>query len=1051
VIEVNPRVSRSSALASKASGYPIARVSAKIAVGMTLDEIQIANTPASFEPTLDYVVTKMARFPFDKFATASNKLSTQMKATGEVMSVGRTIEESLLKAVRSLEIGVCHVHMPKFDKTPDAALLQYVSIGTDDRVFAIAELLRRGADPGVIASATRIDLLFIDRIRAIVEYEKVLREHPGDTEHLRQAKRMGFSDKFVARLWGVGETDVYELRRKLRLFPVYKMIDTCASEFESYIPYFYATYEDENESIVSDKRKILVLGSGPIRIGQGVEFDYSTVHAIKTIKESGYEAIIINNNPETVSTDYTTSDKLYFEPLTPEDVMNVIELEKPEGVIASLGGQTAINLAEPLMKRGVKIIGTDFAAIEKAENRDAFEKVMESLGIPQPVGRAVTNIEDGVRAAETIGYPVLVRPSYVIGGQNMTIAYADKEVRAYMRTILLTGIENPVLVDKYMPGIELEVDVISDGEDVLIPGIMEHIERAGVHSGDSIAVYPPYNLTDGMKKELIDCSERLALALGTKGLVNIQYLIYEGRLYVIEVNPRASRTVPYISKVTGVPMVDLASRVMLGAKLKDLGCGTGLVRTPPYFAVKVPVFSFEKLADVNSYLGPEMKSTGEVLGVGKNMNEALFKGLTAAGIRVPSAGKMGVLLSLDDRDHYGLMALAKKFFDLGAAMYATETTARAIRQLGIDVVEIPGIKQSDDAFKLLESGKIRYIVYTGAVFDQTMDDYIALHRRALSLSIACLTSLDTANALADILKSRYNERNTELVDLNHMRASRSRLRFSKMQCAGTDYIVVDNRDGRVSCAESLCVSLCDRHFGIGGDGIALIEQSDVADARMRMFNRDGSAGGMAGACLMLVGKYLYDKGIAAKEVVTVEAGGNVKRVELFLSDGRVSSARVDMGVPEFSPARVPVNLPGAEIVDRPHVFAGKEYRITCLSLGNPHCVTFVERVDALDLAKLGPAFEGADIFPERVNASFARAVSERMLKLRTYERSNGETLACGTGACAATVAAVKNGLCREGEDIAVKLPGGDLIARYERGRVSLTGETNLAFEGEIEY
>ncbi|NLF27594.1 MAG: diaminopimelate epimerase, partial [Clostridiales bacterium] len=478
---------------------------------------------------------------------------------------------------------------------------------------------------------------------------------------------------------------------------------------------------------------------------------------------------------------------------------------------------------------------------------------------------------------------------------------------------------------------------------------------------------------------------------------------------------------------------------------------TGLYRTPPYFAVKVPVFSFEKLADVNSYLGPEMKSTGEVLGVGKNIHEALFKGLTAAGIRVPSAGKMGVLLSLDDRDHYGLMALAKKFYDLGATMYATETTARAIEQLGIDVNGIGGLKQSDDAFKLLEGGKIHYIVYTGAVYDQTMDDYIALHRRALSLSIACLTSLDTANALADILKSRYNERNTELVDLNHMRAERSRLRFSKMQCAGTDYIVVDNRDGRVSCAESLCVSLCDRHFGVGGDGIALIEQSDVADAKMRTFNRDGSAGGMAGACLMLVGKYLYDKGIAAREIVTVEAGGNVKRVELFVSDGRVSSARVDMGVPEFAPARVPVNLPGEEIVDRPHAFAGKEYHITCLSLGNPHCVTFVERVDALDLAKLGPAFEGADIFPERVNASFARAVSERMLKLRTYERGNGETLACGTGACAATVAAVKNGLCGEGEDITVKLPGGDLIARYERGRVWLTGETNLAFEGEIEY
>ena len=1035
VIEVNPRVSRSSALASKATGYPIAKVAAKIALGYRLDEIKndvTGKACACFEPAIDYVVVKLPRWPFDKFAGASRRLGTQMKATGEVMAIAPTFEAALMKAVRGSEIGMDTLNLKQ-----DGDIRKRLAAMDDRRLFTVFEAIAAGVSFDEIFEITRIDRFFLGRLRKLADFEK----NPSYAE----GKRLGYTDKALKRL-GVDAPGAF-------LFS-YKMVDTCAAEFDAETPYFYATTDkacDSRRFPRSGRPTIVVLGSGPIRIGQGIEFDYSSVHCVRALREMGYEVAIVNNNPETVSTDYDTADRLYFEPLTEEDVLSVVAAENPVGVVVAFGGQTAVKLAKALDRHGIRILGTSAEGIDLAEDRDRFDKMLESLGIRRPAGMGVLTEEEAVLAANKLGYPVLVRPSYVIGGQNMTIAYADKEVRAYMRTILLTGIENPVLVDKYMPGIELEVDVISDGEDVLIPGIMEHIERAGVHSGDSIAVYPPYNLTDGMKKELIDCSERLALALGTKGLVNIQYLIYEGRLYVIEVNPRASRTVPYISKVTGVPMVDLASRVMLGAKLKDLGCGTGLVRTPPYFAVKVPVFSFEKLADVNSYLGPEMKSTGEVLGVGKNMNEALFKGLTAAGIRVPSAGKMGVLLSLDDRDHYGLMALAKKFFDLGAAMYATETTARAIRQLGIDVVEIPGIKQSDDAFKLLESGKIRYIVYTGAVFDQTMDDYIALHRRALSLSIACLTSLDTANALADILKSRYNERNTELVDLNHMRASRSRLRFSKMQCAGTDYIVVDNRDGRVSCAESLCVSLCDRHFGIGGDGIALIEQSDVADARMRMFNRDGSAGGMAGACLMLVGKYLYDKGIAAKEVVTVEAGGNVKRVELFLSDGRVSSARVDMGVPEFSPARVPVNLPGAEIVDRPHVFAGKEYRITCLSLGNPHCVTFVERVDALDLAKLGPAFEGADIFPERVNASFARAVSERMLKLRTYERGNGETLACGTGACAATVAAVKNGLCREGEDIAVKLPGGDLIARYERGRVSLTGETNLAFEGEIEY
>ena len=1036
VIEVNPRVSRSSALASKATGYPIAKVAAKLALGYTLDEIKndvTGKTCACFEPAVDYVVVKFPRWPFDKFSGASRKLGTQMKATGEVMAIAPSFEMALMKAVRGAEIGMDTLNLPA-----EGDVLERLRDMDDRRLFTVFEAIKKGVDFDTIFDLTRIDRFFLAKLKHLADFEA----HPTYEE----GKRLGYTDKALKRL-GVEIPGAFHFS--------YKMVDTCAAEFAAETPYFYAATDascDSRRFQRSGKPVIIVLGSGPIRIGQGIEFDYSSVHCVRTLRRMGYEVVIVNNNPETVSTDYDTADRLYFEPLTEEDVLSVIACEQPVGVVVAFGGQTAVKLAKCLDSHGVRILGTSAEGIDLAEDRERFDGMLGRLGIRRPAGRGVLSEEEAVSAAAEIGYPVLVRPSYVIGGQNMTIAYDEGEVRAYMRMILRGGADDPVLVDKYMPGTELEVDVISDGEDVLIPGIMEHIERAGVHSGDSIAVYPPYNLNDAMRAELVSCSEKLALALGTRGLVNIQYLIYEGRLYVIEVNPRASRTIPYISKVTGIPMVDIASRVMLGAKLRDLGCGTGLQRTPPYFAVKVPVFSFEKLTDANAYLSPEMKSTGEVLGLGKRMEEALFKGLTAAGIRVPQAGQpLSVLLSVDDHDHYDLVTLAKKLFDLKAKMYATRTTAQAIRRLGIDVTEIPDIGTSGEAFELIESGKVSYVVYTGALRDDTMREYIALHRRALAKSIACLTSLDTANALADILKSRYNERNTELVDLCHMREARSELRFAKMQCAGTDYIVIDNRDSQVSCAESLCVGACDRHFGVGGDGIALIEQSDIADAKMRMFNRDGSPGGMAGGCLLLVAKYLHDRGLAAGGEVTIEAGGGVKRVQLFLTDGKVTSARVDMGEVVYEPARVPVALPGSEVVDRLIEIGRRDFRVTCLSMGNPHCVTFVERVDALDLQVIGPLFENAEIFPERVNAGFARVVNERMIKLRVYERGNGETLACGTGACAAAAAAVKLGKCPEGEDITVKLPGGDLIVRIERGRAYLTGETAQAFEGKIEY
>ncbi|MEE1258124.1 MAG: carbamoyl-phosphate synthase large subunit, partial [Lachnospiraceae bacterium] len=626
LIEVNPRVSRSSALASKASGYPIARVSAKISVGMTLDEIMLVNTPASFEPALDYVVTKMPRFPFDKFTDANQKLGTQMKATGEVMSVGRTFEESLLKAIRSLETGVNHLYMHKFKTEETDSLMDYIKIGTDERIYAIAELLRRGCEVSVIAVETRIDRFFLDKMQKIVHMETELRQCVGDMEVLYQAKKMGFSDKAIAWLWDKKETDIFKMRKDAHIFPVYKMIDTCASEFESYVPYFYSTYEIENESVIEDRKKIIVLGSGPIRIGQGVEFDYSTVHAVKTIKEAGFEAIIINNNPETVSTDYTTSDKLYFEPLCVEDCLNVIELEKPDGIIASLGGQTAINLAKPLEERGVKIIGTDCAAIEKAENRDAFEKLLSELAIPQPKGRAVTNIEEGVKAANEIGYPVLVRPSFVLGGRAMQIVAKEEHLRHYLKTAVEIDEDKPVLVDKYICGKEVEIDAICDGKDVFVPGIMELVERTGVHSGDSISVYPTFSISDKVKNTILEYAKKLGISIGIIGLFNIQFIVdKEENVYIIEVNPRSSRTVPFLSKATGYPLADIATKVILGKSLKEQGIDMIYPKEKKRWYVKAPAFSFAKLNGMDAYLSPEMKSTGEAIGYDDKLPRAMYK------------------------------------------------------------------------------------------------------------------------------------------------------------------------------------------------------------------------------------------------------------------------------------------------------------------------------------------------------------------------------------------------------------------------------------------
>ncbi len=1048
VIEVNPRVSRSSALASKATGYPIAKVTTKIALGYTLDEITndiTGKTCACFEPALDYVVVKLPKWPFDKFVNASRKLGTQMKATGEVMSIAPSFEMAVMKAVRGAEIGLDTLNNKALDGKD---IYEKLSDQDDIRLFTVFKALKEGISIDEIHKITMIDEWFLSKLKNLAEFEKSISKKEIDFGEYKKGKLLGYTDKALEKLSGSP--------LPCHLDCVYKMVDTCGAEFEAQTPYFYSTYDEHCESRELEKtgkEKIIVLGSGPIRIGQGIEFDYSCVHCVWTLKELGYEVIIINNNPETVSTDFDTGDRLYFEPLTEEDVMNIIKAENPIGVVVAFGGQTAIKLTKYLDDNGIKILGTSAESIDVAEDRERFDALLEKFGIFRPKGESVMTLDGALGAAERLGYPVLLRPSYVIGGQNMTIAYTDDDVRQYMDIILSQKIENAVLVDKYMMGTELEVDCISDGEKVLIPGIMEHIERAGVHSGDSIAVYPPYNLNDMMLEKVCDISEKLALSLGTKGLVNIQYLIYRNELYVIEVNPRASRTIPYISKVTGVPMVELATKIMVGSSLEDLGFGTGLYRTPPYYAVKVPVFSFEKLNDVNSKLGPEMKSTGEVLGVGKNLNEALFKGLSSAGFKTDfhKREEHGVLITVTKQDRFEIVNLAKKLDDLGAHIWATPETARAIESLGIEVSVVNKLREDSSIMDLVESGKLDYIVYTGKSDKKSIADYIKLHNRANQLGIATITSLDTANALADIIASRYNELNTELVDINNMRENKGILKFSKMQGTGDDYIFFNNQCGIITCPESFAIEFTDRHRGIGGDGIVLIEESEIADAKMRIFNIDGSEGKMAGNSIRCLGKYLYDNDIVKKPEMDIETASGIRHLSLFTRNGKVSSVTVDMGKAVLKPENIPVSLDGEKIISRKINIADGEYNISCCAIGNPHCVVFVDNTDKTKVEEIGPLFENASVFPERINTEFVRVVNRNTLKMRVWERGNGETQACGTGACAAVICAVENGYCQKGENITVKLKGGDLIVKYTDEKVTLTGDCNLVYKGEIEY
>ena len=753
IIEVNPRVSRSSALASKASGFPIARVTAKIAVGYTLDEIKVADAPACCEPAIDYVVSKVARFPFDKFSEATNELGTQMKATGEVMSIGRTMEESLLKAIRSLEIGACHLYKGKFLKMTDEELFKYIVKFPDDHLLAITQLIRNGVDIRLIYDVTKIDMLFLEKICNIVKMERQLEAKPFDASVMREAKRLGFSDKFIGQLWGKTEKEIIEWRWAQEIHPVYKFIDSCGAEHDADVPYFYSTYEQENESIVSDREKILVLGAGPIRIGQGVEFDYSTVHAIWAIREAGYEAIIINNNPETVSTDYTISDKLYFEPLTVEDVMNVIRMEKPKGVIVTLGGQTAINLAGPLAEFGVPIIGTQIEAIDNAEDRKLFEAIMRKTGIPQPKAKAVTDVEEGVKAAEEIGYPVLVRPSFVLGGRAMMIVGNEETLRHYLHNAVEINEKSPVLVDKYIMGRETEVDAICDGRDVFIPGIMEHVERTGIHSGDSISVYPSFSLSRKVKDKIIDYTCRLGLEIGIVGLFNIQFIVDSNdEVYIIEVNPRSSRTVPFLSKSTGIQMAKIATLVMLGHSLREQGIDTVYFPERKRHYVKSPAFSFGKIKGIDTYLSPEMKSTGEAIGYDDSLTRALYKSLQASGVNVVNYGT--VFATIANKDKEDALPLIRRFYNLGFNIVATKGTAQFLKDNGIRTRSLGKISEgSGDIIAELRQGHVSYVINTIDInqHNTRLDGY-EIRRAAVENNVTIFTALETVRVLLDVLE-----------------------------------------------------------------------------------------------------------------------------------------------------------------------------------------------------------------------------------------------------------------------------------------------------------
>ena len=1057
VIEVNPRVSRSSALASKATGYPIAKVAAKIAVGYRLYEIAnkvTGKTTAAFEPALDYVAVKMPKFPFEKFAGTSHRLGTQMKATGEVMAISDTFESALLKALRGAEVKHSALLIRDLRTISDEELREHLIHADDIRLFAVSEGFRRGMTVNEIHALSKIDAWFLSKIQALIQCECKLESEPLSDALYITAKRFGYPDATIKAISN-------QTLPSKRIRPIYRMVDTCAGEFAAETPYFYGVYQTDtipeaNEAAhfleENSHKTVVVLGSGPIRIGQGIEFDYSAVHCVQVLKEAGYEVVLINNNPETVSTDFDTADRLYFEPLTPEDVLSILELEQPVGVVTAFGGQTAIRLARTIEEAGYHLLGASADSIDLAEDRERFDELLESLQIERPRGCTVNTLDEAAEAVHQLGLPVLVRPSYVLGGQNMNIAFEESDVAAFMQNILADGIDNPVLIDQYIRGTEIEVDAICDGTDILIPGIMEHIERTGVHSGDSIAICPPAHIDDEMRKKILTDTKKICLGLHAVGLINLQYIVKGQSLYVIEVNPRASRTVPFMSKLTGLPLCDCAMRVCLGEKLATMEYGTGYYKTPPFTAVKVPVFSFQKIGG-ESQLGPEMKSTGEVIGIGKTLTEALYKGLRAAGYRLEESGKNrnGVLLTVCNADKPDIIEIARKFARLEFKLYATEGTADALMKAGLSVHKLKKLHSGDtETFNLMENGTIRYIVSTDANARMAARDGAKIRKKAIELGIPCLTCTDTAAAVANCLHTGYRDSNVELMNMNHLRTAKRRIPFVKMQGCGNDYIYVNCMENRVSAPESLAVQLSDRHFGIGGDGLVLIEKSDCADAKMRMFNLDGSEGNMCGNAIRCVAKYLYDNGISPKKEIIIETKSGLRTVNVTTQNGVVTRAAVDMGKAIFDTKQIPVRSELPEMIAKPLTVDGKDYTVTCVSMGNPHCVVFGDNPELLNLAAIGPEFEHHSAFPEQVNTEFVQVIDNRTLRMRVWERGSGETMACGTGACATVAAAVKNSFCPEDTDITVHLNGGDLIIRYTDDTVTMTGEAVLIFNGEIE-
>ncbi|MBE6730928.1 MAG: carbamoyl-phosphate synthase large subunit [Ruminococcaceae bacterium] len=1053
VIEVNPRVSRSSALASKATGYPIAKVATKIAIGYRLDEIVngvTGNTYAAFEPSVDYIALKFPKWPFDKFVYAKRNLGTQMKATGEVMSIADSFEMALMKAVRGAEISLDTLELYKFREYSEEALWDILKGATDQRLFGITELMRRGVTLEAIHDCTLIDMWFLTKIKGILDFEESIKNTTLTKEQFVKGKKLGFTTSSMERISGN--------KIEYTMEETYKMVDTCAGEYAAKTPYFYGTFDTPESGAVNEafefigkkgKETVLVLGSGPIRIGQGIEFDYASVHCVKSLQRLGYEVVIINNNPETVSTDFDTADRLYFEPLCPEDVMNIINIEKPVGVVVAFGGQTAIKLTKTLAKNNIRIIGTSADSIDAAEDRERFDAILEKCGIKRPKGDTVMTAEEALEVANRLTYPVLMRPSYVLGGQNMIIAHNDADILEYMEIILRHKQDNPVLIDKYLSGMELEVDAICDGEDILMPGIMEHVERTGVHSGDSIAKYPAEDIDDYLIDKITRTTEMLCTELKAIGLMNLQYIIMDNELYVIEVNPRASRTVPYISKVTGVPMCDLATKVSLGYKLKDLGYGTGLYKNSPYVAVKVPVFSFEKLTDVDTQLGPEMKSTGEVLGIGNNFEEAIYKGLLASGCKMTKDG--GVFISVRNQDKPEIAEIAKKFAKLGFDLYATMGTANVLIKAGLSVKIVDKIHEGPvNTLTLIESGKVNYVISTSAKGRNPARDSVKIRRKACQLGIPCLTAIDTANALVDSLMSRYTPFNTEIVDINDLRKDRQQVSFTKMQGTGNDIIVIDGTKNEISSPEFLSIYLSDRHTGVGSEGVAIIDKSEIADIKLHMYNQDGSEGRLAGNALRLVAKYVYDNNICKKNIIKVETLSGVKECKVITKMGIVSNVTVDMGKVSLKPEEVPVKLAGESVINREITIGDVDYNVTCLSVGNPHCVVFTNSVEKLNLEAIGPKFAQSKLFPEGINAGFVEVLDENTLRIRVWERGSGETMSCGSGACAAAVAAVLNGYCKKGKDIRVKVKGGDLIVNYTDERVLMTGNAEKVYEGVFE-